>query len=148
MAVSVAKTTRSGKTSSSRFYAYLEGGPELAKALSDIDAKVKKQYGKDALMAGGKVIADDWAGRVPVLDGNYQQALQMPDTVKATGTSKGASGSVRPVFVPGVPDDEQPIAYAARLEFADGEPSARPAFDASRDRAADAVGQSLKDSLA
>jgi len=137
----VAITAARGR-SSSKFTAALIGGPELAAKLKALDAKVAKEYGKAALKEGGLVIAEEWAARVPVLDGNYRASLQQEDTVKTTGTKTGALGSVRPTIVGGIPLEEQPILYAAKLEF-QSEPSARPAFDASRDEAAQVVGDIL-----
>jgi hypothetical protein len=49
--------------------------------------------------------------------------------------------------VAGVPDEEQPVLYAGRLEFGDADrpakPSARPAFDTARERAVQAAGEVL-----
>jgi hypothetical protein len=90
-------------------------------------------------------LADEWQGRVPVLDANYQHSLEGAE--RAAKTKSGASGSVAPRRVSGLPDDEQPFAYAARLEFGDtdraAEPSARPAFDASSDHAVEAAADVL-----
>lgn len=154
MAVTAANVSKSGRTSDTKFSAYLEGGPELAAALNALDAKLKKTFAKEALMAGGRVIADEWARRVPVGQpphdphpGAYRRAMQATDAVKATGTKNGASGSVRPGHVDGIDDGDQPAVYAAKLEFVTSEPSARPAFDASRAAAADAIGQSLAKSI-
>jgi hypothetical protein len=153
----VAVTTpavKRGRVSQTRFNAAVEGGPELAKALEALDAKIKRDYAKDALKAGGMVIRDEWAARVPVgvapadpHPGAYRQAMEQDDAVKVGGTKAGASGTVRPGLVSGLADNEQPRVYAAVLEFKEGEPSARPAFDASRDAAADAVGESLSRSI-
>jgi hypothetical protein len=152
MAVTAANVSRSGKVAQTRFSAYLEGGPELAAKLNALDAKVKKQLAHDALMAGGGVIAAEWARRVPIGErpkdphpGAYRQAMEQPDAVMVT--KSGSSGSVRPGYVNGIDDGDQPRVYAARLEYADGEPSARPAFDAARQAASDAIEQVLKAGL-
>lgn len=128
--------------SQSKFNAYLEGGPELAAKLAALDKKVRNEFAKNALREGGLVIAEEWAAQVPVLDGHYRRSLQQDDTVKVAATKNGASGSVRPTIVAGIPLNEQPILYAAKLEFT-SEPSARPAFDASRDHAAQVTGDIL-----
>jgi HK97 gp10 family phage protein len=136
---------RRGRVMSTKFQATLEGGPELAAALARLDDAVRVQASKDALQAAGGVIATEWQTRVPVLDANYQRSLD--GATRAAKTKVGASGSVGPRKVAGLVDGDQPIAYAARLEFGDAdrpaEPSARPAFDASAERAVQAAGDVL-----
>ncbi len=151
----MAVTAPARKGSQTRFNAYLEGGPELAAKLNALDAKVKKTAAKAALQAGGRIIADEWSRRVPVGQrpkdphpGAYRRSLEQDDAVKVTGTKNGASGSVRPGKVDGIDDGDQPRVYAAKLEFMDGEPSARPAFDTARTKASDAIGASLSAALA
>lgn len=141
---------RTGKASGSRFNTVLLGGPELNAKLLALDAKIKKTVAAEALKAGGRVIADEWSARVPIgkapddpHPGAYRAALEQEDAVRAKGTKMGALGSVSPGVVAGIDEGDQPRVYAAKLEFADGEPSARPAFDASRDRA----GQAIEDTL-
>jgi hypothetical protein len=130
---------------SSRFQATLEGGPELGAALARLDDAVRVKESKDALLAAVGVLADEWQGRVPVLDANYRSSLE--GAARAAKTKAGASGSVALRKVPGLPDEDQPFAYAARLEFGDAdrpaEPSARPAFDIARERAVQAAGDVL-----
>lgn len=136
---------RRGGAMATKFRATLEGGPELVAALAKLDDAVRVKASKDALFAAGGVLASEWQGRVPVLDANYQRSLD--DAQRAAKTKAGASGSVAPRKVPGLPDEDQPGAYAARLEFGDAdraaEPSARPAFDASQQRAVQAAGDVL-----
>ena len=136
---------RKGRVLATRFQATLEGGPELAAALARLDDAVRVRAAKDAVLAAGGVLATEWRSRVPVLDANYQASLD--NAPRAAKTKAGASGSVAPRKVAGVPDDEQPTRYAARLEFGDAdrpaEPSARPAFDTARERAVQAAGDVL-----
>jgi HK97 gp10 family phage protein len=136
---------RRGRVLSTRFQATLEGGPELAEALARLDEAVRVKASKDALQAAGVLIATEWRSRVPVLDADYQASLDA--ATRAAKTKAGAAGSVAPRKVAGLPDDEQPTRYAARLEFGDAdrpaEPSARPAFDVSRERAVQAAGDVL-----
>ena len=91
------------------------------------------------------MLATEWRSRVPVLDANYQASLDA--ATRAAKTKVGASGSVAPRKVAGLADDDQPIRYAARLEFGDAdrpaEPSARPAFDAVREQAVQAAADVL-----
>ena len=136
---------RGGRVAQTRFVATLEGGPELARQLARLDDAVRVKASKDALLAAGDVLAQEWQARVPVLDANYQHSLE--GAQRAAKTKAGASGSVAPRKVPGLPDGDQPFAYAARLEFGDAdrpaEPSARPAFDAASERAVQAAGDLL-----
>jgi HK97 gp10 family phage protein len=136
---------RRGRVLSTRFQATLEGGPELAAALARLGDAVRVKASKEALLAAGGVLATEWRSRVPVLDANYQRSLDAAP--RAGKTKAGASGSVAPRKVAGLPDDEQPTRYAARLEFGDAdrpaEPSARPAFDVTRERAVQAAGDVL-----
>lgn len=136
---------RGGRVLATRFQATLEGGPELARALARLDEAVRVRAAKDALVAAGGVLADEWRARVPVLDANYQRSLD--GAARAARTKVGASGSVAPRKVPGLADADQPIAYAGRLEYGDAdrpaEPSARPAFDTARERAVRAAADVL-----
>lgn len=136
---------RRGRVMSTRFQATLEGGPELAAALAKLDDAVRVKASKDALLAVGGVIATEWQTRVPVLDANYQHSLD--GATRSAKTKAGASGSVGPRKVAGLEDADQPVAYAPRLEFGDADrpavPSARPAFDASSERAVQAAGEVL-----
>jgi len=136
---------RRGRVMATRFRATLEDGPALAQALARLDDAVRVKASKDALFVAGTVIAEEWQGRVPVLDDDYQRSLG--GAAKAGKTKAGASGSVAPRKVPGLDDGDQPFAYAARLEFGDAdrpaEPSARPAFDTARERAVQAAGDVL-----
>jgi hypothetical protein len=50
------------------FQATLKGGPELAAALARLDDAVRVKASKDAPLAAGGVLADEWQSRVPVLD--------------------------------------------------------------------------------
>lgn len=136
---------RRGRVLASRFEATLEGGPELARALARLDDSVRAKAAKDALLAAGGVLGDEWQGRVPVLDANYQRSLD--GAARAARTKAGAAGSVGPRRLADLADADQPVAYAARLEFGDAarpaEPSARPAFDAARERAVRAAADVL-----
>lgn len=136
---------RRGRVMATKSQATLEGGRELAAALAKLGDAIRIKASKDALLAAGGVIADEWQSRVPVLDADYQRSLE--GAAKAGKTKAGASGSMAPRKVPGLPNGDQPVAYAARLEFGDAdraaEPSARPAFDTSQGRAVQAASDVL-----
>lgn len=137
---------RRGRVLATRFAATIEGGPELAAALARLDDAVRVRAAKDAVLAAGDVISQEWRSRVPVLDAHYQASLE--SATRAAKTRAGASGSVAPRKVAGLRDDEQPVLYAGRLEFGDAEraaePSARPAFDTTREQAVEAAVEVLE----
>ena len=99
-----------------------------------LDDAVRVKASKDALLAAGGVIAEEWQGRVPVLDANYRPRSRVPS---GPGARVGASGSVAPRRVSGLPTTSS-FAYAARLEFGDADrPPSRPRVPPStRPRAA------------
>lgn len=140
---------RRGRVLSARFQATIEGGPALAAGIACLDDAVRVKVSKDALQAAGGGLATTWRSRVPVLDADYQASLDA--ATRAAKTKTGASGSVAPRKAAGVADEEQPTRYAARLEFGDAdrpvEPSARPAFDTTKERAvrvaADVLGRAV-----
>lgn len=133
--------------------ATLEGGPELARALAELEKQLWGEEARAAVQEGADIIGDEWRGRVPTGQapedehpGLYRDAI----TVRTRVGKKGATGLVN---VKGRPQVE----YGATLEFgrynADSlgrrihippQPSARPAFDASKDRALAAIGARLK----
>lgn len=122
------------------FIARIEGTEELRAALADLEKKTRNEIAKAGIKAAGEVIQTEWRERVPVLDANYQRAVQ---TGQVRASKRGATGVVYPHDIPGVADDEQPYEYAHRLEYGDAgmaaQPSARPAFDASKDAAVEAA---------
>lgn len=142
------------RLSDSKFSAYLEGGPELARRLDAMDADIAERAVVDALRAGGRIIADTWSAMAPVgtppedeHPGAYQRALAAPEAVNVAPIVGGASGAVSPAWLGELADDQQPRVYAAVLEFGDEtrepEPSARPAFDAALDPALAAITRTL-----
>jgi hypothetical protein len=140
--------------SSSRQKAAILGGPELAAKLAALDKRIRNDYAKAALMEGGKVIAQEWSRRAPVGQspedehpGAYRDSLLQEDAVKVRASANGATGSVSPGTVSGIPLDDQPRVYAAKLEFVDAEPAARPAFEAAKGQAAEVIGASLKKAI-
>ena len=73
------------RPSDTKFKVIIEGGPQLAAALNELDAKIKRQVAKDGLAAAGRVIADEWASFAPVgsppednFPGAYQDSLRDP----------------------------------------------------------------------
>ncbi len=140
---------RGGKSLDSRVNATLVGGPLLMAALARLEIGLRGELLKEAVRDGGEVIVDAWKAKVPVLDRNYQDGIG----VQARATKGGATGIVGVGPIRGLPRNEQPRWYAARLEYGDkrgprprgAQPSARPAFDTSKQRAGDAIEAKLRD---
>jgi hypothetical protein len=133
----------------------VRGTPELTAALERLADQLVGPKGEEALMAAGRVVADEWAARVPVGAANdphpgaYRRAMQQPDAVRVShGTeARKPAISVAPAEVPDLPYEQQPHAYAGVLEYGDGnqgpQPSARSAWEAAQGRAAQALSDSL-----
>lgn len=143
--------------SETKFKAYIEGGPALAAKLQALDKKIRNEIAKDAVTAGGRIIADEWADYVPIGEpphdphpGAYRDSLRSFDAVKVRATVNGASATIRPAVL-GLPENQQPRLYAGKLEFGDGnyeaQPSARPAFDSSQDLVLSTMSDMLKKAL-
>lgn len=141
--------------------AYIRGGPEMARKLAAIRRDLAVQGMVQAVLAGADVLAVEWRARVPVFEGHYRNSI----TAVASQGKEGATGLVYPADVPGVPDNEQPRRYAARLEFGSAaqtkrmlkrgigadpgrrrrpQPSLRPAFDNVKGQMVDAIGSELR----
>lgn len=138
---------------------YIRGGPKLLAALQRLEKSVKDEYLAKATQAGADVLKEAWKSRVPVLDANYRDAIE----AKAKPGKVGATGLVQ-VGKAGVPDDEQPGLYAARLEFGSynttmsmassgirgsgrgrvAQPSLRPAFDSCKSEMLDTMSDEVK----
>lgn len=111
------------------------------KGLDQLDRNVRRLLGiaapdgsLRAAKAGAEVLQEEWKGLVPVLEGNYRDSI--------TIVEQGADAAVTVGPVPGVPANEQPILYAAKLEFT-GHAAFRPALDASGARISDAMGDEV-----
>lgn len=96
---------------------YIAGGAELIAALERLRAGLKDELLVQATWAGADVLKDEWKSRVPVEDGDYRDAI----VASAKPGKKGATGLVQVGSAAGVPTNQQPRRYAARLEFGTGE---------------------------
>ena len=136
---------RKGQSLDSRVNATLVGGPLLMAALARLEIGLRGELLKDAVRDGGEVIVDAWKAKVPVLDAHYQDSIR----VQARATQGGATGIVGVGPIRGLPQNEQPRWYAAGLEYGGrgrgAQPSARPAFDTSKQRASDAIEDKLRE---
>lgn len=141
--------------------AYIRGGPEAARRLSKLAKDLSDQAMAQATLAGAEVIAEEWRRLVPVEDRDYQGAI-------ATSASPGRHGATALVFIddaPGLEESQQPRNYAPRLEFGSlratlktlkqgrtdfarrgrvARPSLRPAYDARKGEAIDAMAYELR----
>jgi HK97 gp10 family phage protein len=153
------------KGSLTKWVAVITNGPEFAARLLALDLKVGRVVARMAVAKGAEVMRDEWKARVPIKDHYYQNSI----TYKSQSGSfkddsgekvlKGASALIYPGVTPGPDDAEQPWRYAGVLEYGGrltakqhyslipAQPSARPAFDSSKDRAVDAVAAELRRNL-
>lgn len=126
----------------------VRGLPALRRQLWALAASIERSD-QEAAEAAGRELAEAWRADVPVLDGHYRDSIGVARDRDASRSQ--ASAIVTPLWVPGLPDGEQPMAYAARLEFGDEErsadPSAGPAFDGSIDGQVDAAADVLGDAV-
>lgn len=146
--------------SGSRVKAYLEGGPQLDAALQKLTRGLRDDLLKDATLAGGQVIAEEWKSRVPVDEGDYRNSI----TAKSRAGKKGATAivAIDKGYDGGAGDSFKDISGRAvvlewgtsgrgkatsgrGMGYRAAKPSARPAFDAARDRAIDAVEARLRE---
>lgn len=139
----------------------LKGGPELSRKLGQLSKDMSGQKMAIAVLAGADVLADEWRRIVPYFEGHYRRSIT---AVSSVGRD-GATGLVFPADVPGLPDDQQPRRYAARLEFGSQratlktlkagrkdfarrgrkmQPSLRPAFDNAKSQMVDAIADQLR----
>jgi len=112
----------------------LLGVPELQEEIDKVCAELREAEDPAALAAAEPFLAH-WLARVPVLDGNYRDAL-----VVAWLGKDGAAVGTR--WLPELPREQQPFIYSKRLEFGTygvrPQPSARPALEAGKREALEA----------
>lgn len=136
-----------GRASGVSFKGYLEGGTELAAKFAALEKAIRDEQLTQVTQAGADVIADEWRaqaasrlGRGPGI-GHYVDAIE----TRTRPGKRGATAVIGLKTVPTVQGEAQPRDYAAALEFGTShsaaKPTLRPSFDASRDRAVDAMGK-------
>lgn len=121
----------------------VSGGPQLAAELDRVAKQVAERQAAILADAGRKV-ADEWAARVPIGEaphdphpGAYRRAMESPEAVYVdTSDPQLPAAYVRPADLGDLPNNQQPRAYAGRLEYGGAnrspEPAARPAVDSAR----------------
>jgi HK97 gp10 family phage protein len=119
----------------------LVGMDELKLKLTLLEEKIGFRAAHDATYAAGKVIEAAWKDRIrsqPWRDseGHFEQSIEAR-YIKSK-RKKAAQVTVARRWI-GVPKGEQPLWYGHRLEFGSGgmpaQPTGRPAFDASQEKA-------------
>jgi hypothetical protein len=118
----------------------LEGYDELKAKFQTMDELIGFDAAHEAMFAAAKVIEVEWKGRVAAQpwehsEGHYESSIEAR-YIKSRRKHAAAATVARRWI--GVPKEEQPLWYGQRLEFS-GHPTARPAFDAAKDRALDAA---------
>lgn len=109
----------------------IKGLPELERALARLQTVSNDENRLRIARAGAETFAQEWKGRVPVLDGNYRDSIHVQDEA-----TEDAEAIVGIDDIPGLPDNQQPRLYAPKLERSQA--SLRPAADtAGRQIAAD-----------
>lgn len=139
---------RTGRAADTIFKGYIEGGPELAAALANLEKSIRDELLKDVTLAGAEVIAAEWRARVQATWGQGPGSAHYIDAIEARSRAgkNGATARVGLGTVVTQPGEAQPRDYAPRLEFA-GKPTLRPAFDGSRARALDVMVDRLRKML-
>lgn len=116
----------------------------LQRMLDQLETGLRVGASRKAVNAWGDVVEKEWKSRAPVLDGHFRDSIKK----RTNSTKVGANGSVAPRKVPGLPDNQQPTAYAAQLEWGgrgrSPRPSARASHAASKARAMEAAESVLR----
>jgi HK97 gp10 family phage protein len=133
----------------------LEGGAELERKLKAIDAKLAKSIVKKALRAGAKVVLKAAKAKAPRKSGLLVKSLKVR-------SAKAKKGAVRMAVQTREGDFKGETFYAAFTEFGhrignrklgnarkvvEAKPFLGPAFDASKDEAARAITETIKQGL-
>lgn len=129
-----------GRASGTFFKGYIDGGPEMAAKLQALGKGVRDELLVKATTAGANVIAEEWRGRISATWGRGPGSAHYADAVevRARPGKNGATAIIGLGDQPTEPGEAQPRDYATRLEFT-GKPTLRPAFDASKGKALDAM---------
>lgn len=151
------------KGSSTRFAVQLQNGAEFARALNMLDLKLSRIVARTAVKEGAQVIADEWIARARALNTTGRGEGHYADSIRVTTRSatiadggggralRGATAVIAPRQIGSVPDDEQPMRYAAVHEFGGrlgpnqgnafipARPTARPAFEKKASECVDKV---------
>jgi HK97 gp10 family phage protein len=136
-----------GRESGTYFKGYIDGGPELAAKLAQLEKRVRDDLLTQVTQAGADVIADEWRAQAEARLEPGPGIGHYPDAIKVNTRpgKKGATAIIGLGDVPTEPGEAQPREYAAALEFGTShsaaKPTLRPSFDASKNRALDAMGK-------
>lgn len=124
---------------------FIAGMDELKAKFEALDELVGFDAAHEATFAAAKVIEEAWKERVrgepwAQSEGHYESSIEAR-YIKSRRKNAAAATVARRWI--GVPQDEQPLWYGQRLEFGGrnrpAHPTARPAFDSSKDAALEAA---------
>jgi hypothetical protein len=147
--------------------AYIRGGPELARALANIEKATRDDMLQRATLAGGEVLAEAWRGNVRSLIGTGPGTAHYAEAIEATARpgKRGATGLVSLAKDVALSAGEShPREYAPRYEFGSttrslaqfkagvtiagrsraAVPTLRPAFDSVKGDMLDAMSDELR----
>jgi HK97 gp10 family phage protein len=135
------------------FKGYIEGGPEMARKLAQIEKGMRDELLKDATLAGAEVIAEEWRQRIRSSVGLGPGIAHYAESIDAESRAgkNGATARVHIDKMATTEGEDEPRMYARRLEFGargqQAHPMARPAFESSKARALDALAKRLGELL-
>ena len=143
-----------GRESGVYFKGYLDGGPQLKAKLDTLAKGLRDDLLVQSTAAAAEVIADEWRSEVRAKIGLGPPTGHYVDAIgtRARPGKIGATAWVGlPNPVPLEPGEAHPRDYAPRLEFGHykggihqpPQPTLRPAFMASRQRALDTMAKVL-----
>lgn len=120
--------------SSDSFSIKVEGLADLQRKLAKVQGGVRGRIIPTALKAGALPIQNAWKRRVPVKTGNYMRSIAIAGVNQhAVQVGTSLSAPPYPVF----------LEYGTRNMAA--RPSARPAFDETKQEAVNEVGSALRE---
>lgn len=140
-----------GRESGTFFKGFVEGGPEMAAKLAQLEKDVRDELLVQATQAGADVIADEWRAQIDSRIDLGPGTAHYRDAVgtRARPGRKGATAWVGlPNDVPREKGEAHPREYAPKLEFGSrntaAKPTLRPAFDAAKGKALDAMAAKVR----
>ena len=114
------------------------GVPEVARALDRMGTEMAGQRLVDATMAGARILSNAWQRIAPYKTGRYRNSIRPEVTVRQPGFVQVTVGT----------DIVKPP-YPFFLEYGTSKmaphPSARPAFDETKDKVAQEIHDALSD---
>lgn len=143
-----------GRESGTYFKGYIDGGPQMAAKLAQIEKGLRDELLVQVTLAGAEVIAEEWRTQVSSRIGLGPGTAHYRDAI-GTRARPGKNGATAWVGLPNeLPLSEgeaHPREYAPSLEFGfskrPAQPTLRPAFESKKGAALDAMGKKLAELL-